>query len=204
METILSICLGIGLSAACGFRVFAPMLVISIASLSGHVSLSPGFQWIATYPTLIAFSVATAVEVAGYYIPWVDHALDTIATPAAIVAGAVVSASMITGMSPLLKWTLAIIAGGGVAGLVQGTTVMTRAASTATTGGLANPLVATIELGGAVLSSIAAILAPVVFVIFLALCLALVFRKLLRWRKARDLNRGQRGAWPVHAEIPAK
>ena len=147
METILSICLGIGLSAACGFRVFAPMLVISIASLSGHVSLSPGFQWIATYPTLIAFSVATAVEVAGYYIPWVDHALDTVATPAAIVAGAVVSASMITGMSPLLKWTLAIIAGGGVAGLVQGTTVMTRAASTATTGGLANPLVASIELG---------------------------------------------------------
>ena len=85
--TLLSICLGIGLSAACGFRVFVPLLVISAASFSGHLALAPGFQWIGTCPALIVFSVATVVEVAGYYIPWVDHALDTIATPAAIIAG---------------------------------------------------------------------------------------------------------------------
>jgi len=168
-ETLLSICLGIGLSAACGFRVFVPLLVMSIASLSGHLALAPGFQWIGTYPALLTFSVATAVEIAGYYIPWVDHALDTIATPAAIVAGTVITASMVTGMSPMLKWTLAIIAGGGVAGLVQGTTVVTRAASTATTGGLGNPLVATIELAGAVITSIAALLVPVLVVVVFAL-----------------------------------
>ncbi len=178
--TILSICLGIGLSAACGFRVFVPLLVMSIASLAGHLTLAPGFQWIGTYPALLTFSVATAVEIAGYYIPWVDHALDTIATPAAIVAGTVITASMVTGMSPLLKWSLAIIAGGGAAGLVQGATVVTRAASTATTGGLGNPLVATIELGAATITSIAALLVPVLVVVLMVLAFALFGRKLYR------------------------
>src|SRR5712664_1230066 len=110
METVLSICLGIGLSAACGFRVFVPLLIMSIASLSGHLTPAHGFEWIGSYPALVAFSVATALEIAGYYIPWVDHLLDTIASPAAIIAGTIITASMVGGMSPLLKWTLAVIA----------------------------------------------------------------------------------------------
>src|SRR5882724_7873827 len=142
METLLSICVGIGLSAACGFRVFVPLLVMSIAALSGHLTLADGFEWIGSYPALIAFSVATCLEIAGYYIPWVDHLLDTIATPAAIVAGTLITASMVTDMSPFLRWTLAAIAGGGAAGVVQGTTVLTRGASTLTTAGLANPMFA--------------------------------------------------------------
>src|SRR5260370_32245357 len=87
METLLAASLGIGLSAACGFRVFVPLLVMSIASFSGHLTLAPGFQWIGSYPALITFSVATVVEIGGYYIPWVDHLLDTLATPAASVPG---------------------------------------------------------------------------------------------------------------------
>jgi len=84
METLFSVSAGVGLSAACGFRVFVPLLVMSIASLSGHLPLAHGFEWIGTYPALVSFAVATCVEVLGYYIPWVDHALDTIATPAAM------------------------------------------------------------------------------------------------------------------------
>src|SRR3974377_1629839 len=119
METVLSVCVGIGLTAACGFRVFVPLLVMSIASLSGHLTLAHGFDWIGTYPALIAFSVATALEIAGYYIPWVDHLLDTLATPAAVVAGTVVTASMVGGMSPLLKLTLAVLAGGCVRAVLE-------------------------------------------------------------------------------------
>lgn len=167
METLMSICLGIGLSAACGFRVFVPLLVVSIAGLSGHLSLAAGFDWIGTYPALIVFAVATALEIAGYYIPWVDHVLDTMATPAAIVAGTIITASLVTGMSPMLKWTLAVIAGGGAAGLVQGATVVTRGASTASTGGLANPVFATIELGCAAVTSFLSLLAPLLVVIIL-------------------------------------
>src|SRR5438067_10477668 len=112
MDTVLGIMAGIGLSAACGFRVFVPLLVMSVAAISGHLTLAPGFQWIGSYPALNAFSVATGLEVAGYYIPWLDNFLDSISTPAAIIAGTIITASMVTGLSPFLKWTLASIAGG--------------------------------------------------------------------------------------------
>ena len=180
METLLSICVGIGLSAACGFRVFVPLLVMNIASLSGHLTLAHGFEWLGSYPALMAFSVATCLEIAGYYIPWVDHILDTIATPAAIIAGTIVTASTVTDLSPFLKWTLAVIAGGGTAGLVQGATVATRGASAVTTAGLANPLVATLELGGATITSLLAILAPVLAVALIVGVLFFLGRKLLR------------------------
>src|SRR4051812_19060204 len=161
MDTVLSICVGIGFSAASGFRVFVPLLIMSIASLSGHMTLASNFQWIGTYPALTAFSVATALEIAGYYIPWVDHLLDTIATPAAIVAGTIVTSSKLTGMDPFMQWTLGVMVGGGVAGLVQGGTILTRAASTSTTGGLGNPLVATAELALSIFTTILALVVPV-------------------------------------------
>ncbi len=195
METLLSICLGIGLSAACGFRVFVPFLVMNIAALSGHLTLAPGFEWIGSYPALITFAVATSLEIAGYYVPWVDHLLDTIATPAAVIAGTIITASMVTHMSPLLKWSLALIAGGGAAGLVQGATVVTRGASAVTTAGLANPLVSTLELGGATLTSIAALVAPVLVVTLLVAFLLFFGRKLLR--------RFRRGASKVPAQLYA-
>ena len=91
------------------------------------------------YSALVAFSVATILEIVGYYIPWLDHFLDVITTPAAIVAGTVVSASMVTDMSPLLRWSLAIIAGGGAAGVVQGMTVATRGMSLVGTAGWGIP-----------------------------------------------------------------
>jgi len=184
METVMSICVGIGLSAACGFRVFVPLLVMSIASLSGHLTLGHGFEWIGSYPALLAFSVATCIEIAGYYIPWVDHLLDTIATPAAIIAGTIVTASMVTDMSPFLKWTLAAIAGGGVAGLVQGTTVVTRGASTLVSGGFANPMFATIELGGAVVTSVLAIIAPLLAITLMCMLLLFGSKVLAKRRKS--------------------
>ena len=186
METILSILVGIGLAAACGFRVFIPLLVVSVAALSGHMTLAPSFQWMGTWPALIAFSVATVLEIGAYYIPWLDHLLDTIATPAAVVAGTIISASVFTNMSPFLQWTLAVVAGGSVAGLVQSGTVMTRAASFATTGGLGNPLVSTGEWVLSILTSLLAIIVPVVTVVVLAgLGIFLGYKLWRRWKPAR-------------------
>ncbi len=173
--------MGIGLAAACGFRVFVPLLVVSIASFSGHLTLAPSFQWLGTYPALITFCAATVLEITAYYVPWLDNFLDSIATPAAVIAGTVVTASMVTGMSPLLKWTLAVIAGGGAAGLVQSATVLTRAASTTTTGGLANPVLATAELGFSVLTSLLTLVVPVVTVVALAIIGFFVGRRLWRY-----------------------
>ncbi|RPI65899.1 MAG: DUF4126 domain-containing protein [Ignavibacteriales bacterium] len=161
-ETILTILMGIGLSAASGFRIFIPFLVISIASLSGNLSLGESFTWIGTVPALITFSVATVLEIAGYFIPWIDNLLDTIASPAAVVAGIILMASVVSGMSPLLQWTLAIIAGGGIAATVQTLTGVTRAASTVSTGGIGNPAVSTAELGGSLTLSLMSIFIPVI------------------------------------------
>jgi hypothetical protein len=161
-ETILTILMGIGLSAASGFRIFIPFLVISIASLSGNLSLGESFTWIGTVPALITFSVATVLEIAGYFIPWIDNLLDTIASPAAVIAGIILMASVVSGMSPLLQWTLAIIAGGGIAATVQTLTSVTRAASTVSTGGIGNPAVSTAELGGSLTLSLMSIFIPVI------------------------------------------
>jgi len=169
MDTIEGISIGIALSAACGFRIFIPPLVMSIAAIFGHLPLASGFAWMGTFPALIAFAVATAVEVGAYYIPLVDHLLDTIATPTAIAIGTVITAAFLLDTDPLFRWTLAAIAGGGTAGTIQGLTGIARISSTALTIGLGNSVVATIESFGAFVLSILAIVLP-----FLAVSLAVV------------------------------
>lgn len=162
LEIILTVLMGIGLSAASGFRIFIPFLVISIASLTGNLTLADSFSWIGTYPAVITFGIATIFEIAGYYIPWVDNILDTIASPFAVIAGIILMASVVTGMSPLLKWTLAIIAGGGIAGTIQALTGFTRVTSSITTGGLGNPAVSSVESGSSLTLSAMAIFIPLI------------------------------------------
>jgi hypothetical protein len=181
-ETVLSIITGIALSAACGFRVFVPMLILSLASYSGpafslpsglewirslvgQFPLAPGFEWIGTPVALKAFCVATICEIAAYYIPWLDHLLDHIASPAAVIAGIFVMASSVTGLSPFLHWVLAIIAGGATAGVVQGITVTTRLGSTAASLGTTNWIVSTVEWIGSLLMSLLALVLPAIILI---------------------------------------
>jgi len=156
----LSIALGVGLAAATGFRIFLPMLILSVAAHTGHLSLDERFAWLATSPALITLSVAALLEILAYYVPIVDNLLDTLATPASLVAGTVVSAAVITDVPPMVKWTAAVIAGGGVAGLTQSATAMLRAKSTIFTGGLGNAVISTAELAGALLISLLALAAP--------------------------------------------
>jgi hypothetical protein len=168
VDILLATLLGIGLAASCGFRVFAPLLVTSVAAYGGYFKLTTGFEWIGTVPALSAFAVAAAIETLAYYIPWLDNLLDTIASPLAVIAGMVLFAAAVTGLDPFLKWTLAIIAGGGSAALVQGGTVLARGASTASTGGIANFAVSTFELAASVFFPVVSIVVPLIAVILLA------------------------------------
>ena len=147
LDLALSVALGIGLAAATGFRLFLPLLILSGAAYTGHASLNEGFAWLGTPAAVIMLGTAAIVEIAAFYIPGVDNLLDTVATPGAVVAGTIVSAAVMTDLPPMVKWTAAIIAGGGVAGITQGLTAMLRAKSTVFTGGLGNSAVATAELG---------------------------------------------------------
>lgn len=191
MDTALSIALGIALSAAAGFRVFVPLLALSIAGYTDIVHLTPGFAWMGSIPSIIAFGTATVAEVLAYYVPWVDNALDTIAAPAAVIAGTVISASVITDLPPLIRWSLALIGGGGIAGILQGATAFLRLKSSTLTGGLGNPAIATMELGGSVITVIMGILVPAIaagIMALLAIGVFLVARRLLIGRPAHRKN----------------
>jgi Domain of unknown function (DUF4126) len=182
-DMALSIVLGVALAAATGFRVFLPMLVVSGAAYTGHLQLDDSFAWLGTQSALMMLSVTALVEVLAYYIPFIDNLLDVLATPAAFIAGTIVSAAVMTDTPPMVKWTAAVIAGGGVAGLTQGVTGILRAHSTVLTGGLGNAVISTAELGGAVLISFLALAAPAVaialVVLFLLVAIRLI-RRLLR------------------------
>lgn len=186
VDTVLSVLIGLGLAAACGFRVFVPLLVMSLASRAevGHLVLGDHFAWIGSTPALIAFSVATVLEIAGYYIPWVDNLLDTVATPTAVVAGILVTASAMGDTSPFLKWTLAVLAGGGTTAVFQGITSVARHVSSFTTGGLGNPVLATAEAGGSALLSVLAITVPVLAFVLIVGLLYFGVKKLLFRRPA--------------------
>jgi hypothetical protein len=167
VESLLAVMVGIGLAASCGFRVFVPMLVVSAAANLDYLPLAERFQWLGTPAALVAFAIASLLESGAYYIPWLDNLLDTIASPLAVVAGVVLFAASVVELDPLLRWSLAIIAGGGSAAIVQGGTVASRLASTTTTGGLANFVIATFEILAGLVFSVMSIAVPVLAMVLL-------------------------------------
>lgn len=179
-QELLAFFVGIGLAATCGFRVFVPLLGLSIASYAGYVPVSAGFDWMGTVPAIIAFGIATVVGIGAYYIPWLDNLLDTIATPIAIVAGILVTVSVLGELPPFLRWMLGVIAGGGAAGVVQLSSVLVRGTSTATTGGMGNPLVATVELVASIIGTIVSIVLPILAAILVFAILIVILRRRMR------------------------
>lgn len=184
MDELFGLLIGISLSAACGFRIFVPFLVLGVANQGGHVNLSPDFQWIASDAAIWAFGIATVFEILAFYVPWVDNALDALAAPIAVVAGTILTATMVSDFSPLMKWTLAIIAGGGSAGIVQTSTTMIRAGSTMTTGGGGNFVVSTGEWLGSLLVSIISIIFPLIIVFGVLFLLFTLLKKVIFRGKA--------------------
>ena len=152
--------------------------------------MADSFAWLGISSALIMLGVAAFVEVLAYYVPGVDNLLDTLATPAALVAGTVVSAAVMTDVPPMVKWTAAVIAGGGVAGLTQGATAILRAKSTVLTGGIGNSVIATAELAGALLLTLLALAAPLA-----ALAVVILFL----WLAMRLLRHLFRGSHPSNS-----
>ena len=177
---LISIFAALGLAAACGFRVFIPMLVISAAARADLLSLSEGFAWLGTTPALVCLGIATVVEVGAYYVPVVDNFLDTISAPAAVIAGMLVAGAVIVDIDPWLRWTLAVIAGGGAAAAVKLPLTLTRGLSTATTGGLANSVVSTTELVASSTFSVLAILWPLAIPFVVLGVVLLLYRRIRR------------------------
>ncbi|OCA79571.1 hypothetical protein BBH99_05765 [Chryseobacterium contaminans] len=186
LSYIISAFIGIGLSAATGFRVFLPMFAVSLASYFHWIPMSESFEWLAGLPALITTGIATVVEILAYYVPFVDHLLDTVSIPMATVAGSILFASQFAELGTFPQWALALIAGGGTAATISSGFAGIRAASTATTGGLGNSVVGTTETAGAGIMAVLAMAAPIIAAILAILLLVVVIvygRK--AWRKLR-------------------
>lgn len=167
---LLSAALGISLAACCGFRIFVPLLIASVAAKLGWLPVSSGFEWLGTFPAIISFSVASVLEIAAYYVPVLDNFLDTLTSPSSVVAGTTIAASAFVDFDPMLKWMLAIIAGGGTAGVVQAGTGLLRLGSTKFTAGFGNHFVASAENAFSLIGSMLSIFVPVLmFFVFAGL-----------------------------------
>ena len=182
--TLFSILLGVGLAASVGFRVFVPLFALSIASYYNVIPLNDNWQWISGVPALVTLGIATVIEIVAYLIPWLDNMLDTIAVPLAAVAGTAVMLSTAADLEPLITWSLAIIAGGGTATAIKTSTSTARLTSTATTGGIAHPIVSTVETSASIVMSVLAFVAPVLALVLVVIILWLLF-KVFKWFKPK-------------------
>jgi hypothetical protein len=180
MEAAISIALGIGLSAATGFRLFVPLLLAGLAAHAGFIELSDGFSWLSSTPALITLGTAAVFETLAYYIPGLDHLLDVIAGPLSVVAGVLASAAVMADVNPALMWPIAIIAGGGIAGATKGSSAVIRAKTLLATAGVGNPVVSTAETFSAVTLSVLAIALPLLAFLAVVGLLVWVIRKALR------------------------
>ena len=176
MEWMIGCVVGVGLAAAAGFRLFVPLLGLSLAYTLDWMEPSAAFHWLDSWIAVTALGVATVVEIGAFYVPWLDHLLDVAVAPLSVVAGTLLMASSMGDSSPALQWGLSIVAGGGVAAAVQAGTTATRGVSGVTTGGLANPIVSTFELLASVAMTLLALVVPVLALGLFAVLLVLLYR----------------------------
>lgn len=202
LEWIMSACIGVGLAACCGFRVFVPLLIASAATKLGLIGTMTGFEWLSGWPALLGLTVATVFEVGAYYIPWLDNLLDTVATPASIIAGTLLSTSFLHIDNPVIHWGLGLMLGGSSAGIVQAGTSLLRLGSTATTGGAANPVVATGENVASFGLSIFTIFLPLVAVVIIVLILIFIIGRLISRRKVWFTRASAKQAGGPISQIP--
>lgn len=180
LNIALSVAAGLGLAAAAGFRAFVPLLAAGLAIHFGWMEPARGFDWLGEPIVLVALGIATVAEVAAYYVPGIDHALDLVGAPVAVAAGIVAAAGVIVGLPEWMRWFTAIAGGGAVATAGHALNAIGRAKTGAASAGLGNPVYSTAELGGSILLSGLAILVPLVALIAIA---ALVVWALRRRRR---------------------
>lgn len=187
---VFALCVGIAISAACGFRVFLPILIIGILERYGGdwelpLTVPEGLSWAGNGFVLLGLGVATVVEITAFYIPWLDSMLDTISAPMAVIAGTILTYCVLDDASDTSRILLSLVGGGGSAGLVAGTTALTRGASTVLTAGLGNSVVSSVENGLSIVGVILALAVPVLGVILLIVFLIAAIKLISHLRKKR-------------------
>lgn len=186
MDTwVLSLFLGLGLAAATGLRTFLPLLMLSAAAHFGlfGISLGESFAWVGSTAALVTLAVATAVELLADLVPVVDNLLGAIGTVTRPIAAAIAAGAVFTGLDPSAAVIAGIIVGAPTALAFSTAQTGTRAVSTASTAGLANPVVSVVE------DVVSFALVLIAFVLPLLVPVALAFLLWFAWKGVRRLRR---------------
>jgi hypothetical protein len=187
MQLVVSLALGTGLAAAAGLRLFVPLLAVSLGTRLGWLRLSEGFTWLGSPWVTTVLAIALLVEIMTYLVPWLDHLLDTLALPLASAAGILLAASVLIDVDPALRWILAVIAGGTTATVVQAGSMAGRAGSTATTGGLGNPVYTLAETLMSAITTVLALTLPLLVLLLVVIVVWLSLRQLRRRRSMQGI-----------------
>lgn len=174
---------GAGLALPAGLNAYIPLLTVGLlARFTDLVQLEPPFDLLASDAGLIILTVLLLVELVADAIPGVDHVNDVVQTMVRPAAGAIVMLAT-EGDAVDVDPVLQVLIGVGLAGGVHALKAVGRPAVTASTGGIGNPVVSTLENVAAVVMSILAIIAPILLVILLAVTLFVLGRWIVRrWR----------------------
>ena len=177
-----AIAMDISLSACAGFRVFIPILAVAVAGRFNIIALPSDMQWLSSWQAIACFGTAAVAEVGGYYIPFVDNLLDTIATPLSVAAGTLLASSIlpVTEQEPLVRWGVALVAGGSAAGTIQLGTGLLRLFSSKATIGTGNAVVSTAENAAALSGSLLSFFIPVIVALLLVILICWIVVKLGR------------------------
>jgi hypothetical protein len=173
-----ALALAIALAATAGLRAWLPLLLAGLLMRAGWLELGSSFAFLASTKALVVFAVATVIEIAGDKIPAVDHALDALGTPLKLAAGALLAAAAFgTVTDPLTGAILGVSVGAPTALVPHAAKSLLRVASTAATGGLANPILSALEDVMTLALFALAVLVPLAVAGFVLLVVALLARQ---------------------------
>ena len=184
---VLPALLGLGLASATGLRTFLPLLMLAVAAkfeLFG-VRLIDQMDWLGSWPAIAALGVAAVAEFAGDKVPAIDHGLNLVGYVSRPVAGAIAAGSVFWNVDPVLAATAGIIVGAPAALAFNAAQTGVRVGSTATTGGLGNPVVSFIEDVLSFVTVLIAFVLPVLIPVLLIVFTVVVFRLARRIRDRR-------------------
>jgi len=189
MDGFASLFSAFGLASAAGFNAYVPLLTVGlVARYTDLLRLAEPFD-VLTQPWVLAvIGVLAVVDFVADKIPAVDtawHGLGALVSP---IAGAVLFASQQNVLSDMHP-AIGALAGLIVAGGFHGSRAAVRPVSTATTGGLGNPVLSLLEdlLSG--LLSVLAVFLPVIAFGVAGLVAVIVVLMLMRaaraWRERK-------------------
>lgn len=174
-QAFLNLATAFGLSTAAGLNAYIPLLVVALlARLTPLITLSAPYDALASWWVIGALAVLTVVEALVDKVPAIDTANDVIQTFIRPTAGAILFAATTKtmGLHPVLAAVCGVILAGGVHAVKAGG----RPVVAATTAGIGNPIVSTIEDVISLVTSVLAIVAP-----YLIVALLVITGTLLAW-----------------------